>query len=513
MSTVNELIEEIKKGCPELSDSINTLKSNIHQKTLSKVIKKQQIKTQKKPKVKKSTSKSSVKSHDKPTVKSPDKPPEPPDKPPEPHVPAEPKKSSEDIPFSSVITNCNHTNFTSENIAKIRSDSFIDDSEYFNMVTTNDDGNCGYHSVIQGLIECYYIMGNKSNDYLKQFIKDIENVLEINPKEIVVNNRQKNKIDIPREVVNHFRQFILEVEDPIKKMPDGRPIHIFERENEVPEVKWNTKKEQYMKARIPTKQYKKNQTDNKKVYDNINGGIKMSDITSTNWLREEVVAGIVDIFGVAIYSFLTYEDTTFLTDKIVNTPVKCKEGIKGCGHVIFMVNDGSHFTYLKTDIQDYNNNILKCLGLDIEEKSASVSSLESDQESDQSSSQSDKSSSQSDKSSSQSDKPGKSSTNPDIKTLMNLGISKAKAKTLLEKTGNVKLAANIIFNTISSSSTALDSVLSESDLNKLDFSKNKKLYEKELFKIIRKKMPNEPEHKIQKVFNDKIKEIKSKYMK
>ena len=67
----------------------------------------------------------------------------------------------------------------------------------------------------------------------------------------------------------------------------------------------------------------------------------------------------------------------------------------------------------------------------------------------------------------------------------------------------------MLFNTISSSSSVLDSVLSESDLNKLDFSKNKKLYEKELFKIIRKKMPNEPEHKIQKAFNEKIKEIKS----
>ena len=489
MSTVNELIEEIKKGCPELSDSINTLKSNIHHKTLSKVIKKQQVKTQKKPKFKKSSSKSSIK---------------PPDKPPKPE-PVGIKKSSEDIPFSSIITNCNHTEFTSENIAKIRSDSFIDNSEYFTMITTSPDGNCGYHSVIQGLIECYYIMGNKSNDYLKQFIKDIENKIEINPKEIVVKNRQKNKIDIPREVVNHFRQFILDVEDPVRKMPDGRPIHIFEREDEVPEVKWNTKKEQYMKARMPAKQYKKNQKDNKKIYDNINGGIKMSDITSTNWLREEVVAGIVDIFGVAIYSFLTYEDTTYFTDKKVNTPAKCKEGIKDCGHVIFMVNDGSHFTYLKTDLQDYNNNILKCLGLDIEENPSSVSSLESDQESDQSSSQSVKSN--------QSVKPDKSSTNSDIKTLMDLGVSKAKAKTLLEKTGDVKLAADMLFNTSSSSSSVLDSVLSKSDLENLDFSKNKKLYEKELFKILRKEMPNEPEHIIQKAFNEKIKEIKSKHMK
>ena len=71
----------------------------------------------------------------------------------------------------------------------------------------------------------------------------------------------------------------------------------------------------------------------------------------------------------------------------------------------------------------------------------------------------------------------------------------------------------MLFNTSSSSSSVLDSVLSKSDLENLDFSKNKKLYEKELFKILRKEMPNEPEHIIQKAFNEKIKEIKSKHMK
>ena len=37
-----------------------------------------------------------------------------------------------------------------------------------------------------------------------------------------------------------------------------------------------------------------------------------------------------------------------------------------------MVNNGVHFNYITTNIQGYNNNILKCLGLDeIKSKSKS----------------------------------------------------------------------------------------------------------------------------------------------
>ena len=57
------------------------------------------------------------------------------------------------------------------------------------------------------------------------------------------------------------------------------------------------------------------------------------------------------------------------------------------------------------------------------------------------------------------------------------------------------------------------SVLNEDELDNIDYLKNQKLYEQELYKIIRKKMPNSTEPEIKKVFNDQIKEIKSKYKK
>tara|TARA_B110000503_G_C6893059_1_gene307558 strand:- start:173 stop:364 length:192 start_codon:yes stop_codon:yes gene_type:complete len=57
------------------------------------------------------------------------------------------------------------------------------------------------------------------------------------------------------------------------------------------------------------------------------------------------------------------------------------------------------------------------------------------------------------------------------------------------------------------------SVLNEDELDNIDYLKNQKLYEQELYKIIRKQMPNSTEPEIKKVFNDQIKEIKSKYKK
>ena len=57
------------------------------------------------------------------------------------------------------------------------------------------------------------------------------------------------------------------------------------------------------------------------------------------------------------------------------------------------------------------------------------------------------------------------------------------------------------------------SVLNEDELDNIDYLKNQKLYEQELYKIIRKKMPNSTEPEIKKVFNDKIKKKKSEYKK
>ena len=53
MSTINELLEEIKLKCPGQSHDIDKLKSNIHHKTLSKKI----VRTQKKQNVKPITDK------------------------------------------------------------------------------------------------------------------------------------------------------------------------------------------------------------------------------------------------------------------------------------------------------------------------------------------------------------------------------------------------------------------------------------------------------------------------
>ena len=48
-------------------------------------------------------------------------------------------------------------------------------------------------------------------------------------------------------------------------------------------------------------------------------------------------------------------------------------------------------------------------------------------------------------------------------------------------------------------------------MREVDYRRQTKLYEKELYKIIRKQMPDSPEHDINRIFDGKIKELKSKY--
>ena len=57
------------------------------------------------------------------------------------------------------------------------------------------------------------------------------------------------------------------------------------------------------------------------------------------------------------------------------------------------------------------------------------------------------------------------------------------------------------------------SVLTKDELDNIDYFKNPKLYEQELYKRIRKQMPDSTEPEIKKEFNDQIKEIKSKHKK
>lgn len=266
---------------------------------------------------------------------------------------------------------------------------------------------------------------------------------------------------------------------------------------------------------------KENQTKNNRIVTSIKGGIKdTGTISSKYWLREEVINSIVSIFDITIYSFMNYIDDLYKVDRFVNTPNfkgKQSEGHEekfGKGHVIFMVNNSVHFTYLKTDIQGYNNNILNCLGLD--EISSPLSFTASS-----------------------------SSSNEDIDKLMVMfSMTKKDAGDLLDQAdGDIKKAVDMKlpqsktesgpsstpdsesskfsnlsssknFKPVTSALSSSDSILSEGVLKvNIDYLKNPKLYEQELYKIIRKQMPNSTEPEIKKAFNDKIKEIKSKYKK
>ena len=98
-------------------------------------------------------------------------------------------------------------------------------------------------------------------------------------------------------------------------------------------------------------------------------------------VKREVISRLIIIFNISIYAFLTYKDKITQKDFIVLVPNRC-QGIKNCGHIIFMVNNGNHFTYLKTNIQGYDKNILDCLDVESVESSSDSKSESSDKNSD-----------------------------------------------------------------------------------------------------------------------------------
>ena len=50
---------------------------------------------------------------------------------------------------------------------------------------------------------------------------------------------------------------------------------------------------------------------------------------------------------------MTYTDTKTGVNKAIWNP--CNGEVFDCGHIIFIENNGNHFTLMTTDLQDYNN--------------------------------------------------------------------------------------------------------------------------------------------------------------
>jgi len=545
MATVKELIDEIKTGCPELSESIDNLKGNLHHKTLTKMIKKKKpkktLKKQKEPKKKYvKPIKTLMKPSSSSTSPEPQKPELEPPKLPEPvpsksssagdvnfllKTPSAPDDAPIGKPFTSELDDsCDATKFTKKYADLITKTQHKNGStKHFGKIKTNPDGNCGYHGMIQGLLESYFLMGSKSHDNLKKFVEEVKQKLNVNVKEIIVKNRNAEFIDIPREVINYFRNFILEIKGNTVTQ-SGEKAHIFEREDEVASMKYDNDNEKFTKKPIKKKQITQNKLNNKQLIDKIKGGnLQSNSIPSKYWLNEKVIVGCQAIFKVPFYCFMTYTDTKIGVNKAIWNP--CDGDVFDCGHIIFIENNGNHFTLMTTDLQDYNNNILKCIGAETKTKKKT----ESDTKSDTSSSDDTLSSSSSDSDSSKKKKPkpkskskSKSNTEDKIKQLMEtLNVSKMDAlKALKQASGNVGIAAELLLQSksdkssdssndessdeSSDSSMTLNS-MSETELDKnINYKENKKLYKKELYRIISKKYAGQPESVIQKELKQKI---------
>ena len=233
------------------------------------------------------------------------------------------------------------TTFTLEQINTIWSTSFINkeptlSSEPFQIVPTAGDGNCGYHSIIQSLIEAFYVLGNSSSDILKKFIRHLV-IMGYNPNEIVLGNLKQERIVIPREIINYFRVFVLE-----QRNEEGQKF-------------------------LPNDPY------SQPIIRRLKGGIKSIDtrfITNQFWLHESIIISIVKMFDVPILAYLKslqQDVNKFLITGNIGTYSDCKmnpeESKEICKHIIFMFNNDVHFTYLKTNLSNYHENIRTALTL------------------------------------------------------------------------------------------------------------------------------------------------------
>ena len=63
--------------------------------------------------------------------------------------------------------------------------------------------------IFQGLLETYYLLGEKCHKNLKDFVEKIKDGHDI--LKIIIENRENKKISIPRKIINDFRQFILDI--------------------------------------------------------------------------------------------------------------------------------------------------------------------------------------------------------------------------------------------------------------------------------------------------------------
>ena len=245
------------------------------------------------------------------------------------------EKSDEETPDDKEET-CHPTIFTKENQKKILDDGFVNEfadeednseekmkeSENFELISTNPDGNCGYHGILQGLFETYYLLGNKCNKNLKDFVEKIK--VDHNILKIIIENREKGYISIPRKIINEFRQFLLDIE------------------------------------------YFDDDKDTEEIRKSISGGINNSkkSIDRDYYINELVIAAITEIFEIPIFCFLEKRDQE--TKKITAIINPSRDNIFGAGHVIFMFNENDpksvgHFTILTTTLQDYDKNIMNCL--------------------------------------------------------------------------------------------------------------------------------------------------------
>ena len=284
-------------------------------------------------------------------------------------------------------------------------DLSIDKPDFIDYVFTNPDGNCGYHGIIQGLVETYVVnlkVGGSINVNLRDFIENSNNIdgnykYKFNKDEIIniaYNNNKRSHIKFPSNIINRFKQFLLNVEGTKTRYPVNVKEIFDEKHAENPHL--NIKSNDF-KTIITSKPYcdetgevvtvkyfrtdediiktMTHQSESPNVWKNdyrksiiereileyrtliqcIRGGIKKGSTVISNefWINEFIINIIVEIFDLSLISYKTINDGNFL-QTISQTGQRNKE-FSLYSHIVFIKTDGGHFEYVRVILKNFDN--------------------------------------------------------------------------------------------------------------------------------------------------------------
>ena len=291
---------------------------------------------------------------------------------------------------------------------------------YMQYVNTSRDGNCGWHAILQGIVETYVeysqmaktitnveVMWALDNfKHLKKFIEDSSSGKDAFTKEEILKAAYKNNktgyINFPRKMINKLRQYLLDAKDIIRgqsirfvhpisywmdkhKESDGsNDKYSKEFSNFVSREEGEAKK--FVQGTVETHYFKTHEDEItlitsdgeedawksdyrermiqeltrqcKEERNIIEGGITYdSSISSQYWITERIIKMCTLIFSLSLCSYATSANRLAVVQFSYDDMTSGFIDLQ-FKHIIFIKTSGGHFEYIRVTLNNYHQRIL-----------------------------------------------------------------------------------------------------------------------------------------------------------